>query len=97
VSKKSVTVKVLRKHFEAYTAYSMFGWGKYDVMCECGETFRGNSFAEARELHCEHVYAKLKKALKKRKKKSPGNKPRKITDGQSITTYFQKSTENVGE
>jgi hypothetical protein len=88
VSKK-VIVKILGKHFEAYSTYSMFGWGKYDVQCECGDRFRSDTFAGARELHCEHVYGKLKKALKKRKKKKKTTDVVKITNGQSTTTYYQ--------
>lgn len=89
MSKKTSIVEILRKHSLNGKSYDSNNWGTYYVFCECGDEFGHESFEGAMELHCKHIYAKLKKALKKAKKKKLAFDAVKVNNGKSITTYYQ--------
>lgn len=66
VSKKKVIINTLAKH--GYCSRGPLGFSDFFVRCECG----WEGYSTANEwidmLFAEHVYSKVKKALKKRKK-----------------------------
>lgn len=90
MSKKTSIIKVLRKHGAGYSSYESANWGTYYVFCECGEEFGHESFEGAKDLHCKHIYDKLKKALKKAKKKKLAFEAVKISNGKTVTTYYNQ-------
>ena len=69
VSKKKVVTRVLKKHTE--WGRGIDGpWGNMYSCCECGFEANASTDEELDDIWAVHVYSKIKKALKKRKKMS---------------------------
>lgn len=67
MSKKKTIVRVIEKHSDTGSYFSG-EWYMAVATCNCGWEKECSDKDKAAELYAKHVYAMIKKALKKRKK-----------------------------